>query len=202
MKKFKKLFLIMIVFLLVFETNYSMIKIEICYIEAVFIEKEDNKLKKITRNQMLKMNSELESQHIWDIANRYGYVGRYQLGRLALMDMGYDTIWINQLQNSIYKENNIYKFDLTLFPPNKQDEAILKYLRRIEKYYLSDILKNYVDTEINGVKITKAGILSASFLGFSSVRKFVLSNGKINPSDGNGHTVKDRLKIFENYELI
>jgi len=200
MKKFKKLFLIMSVVLLVFETNYSMTKTDICYEEADTV-KEDN-IKKITRNEMLRMNSELESQHIWNIANRYGYVGRYQLGRLALMDMGYDTIWINQLQNSIYKENNMYKFDLSLFPPHKQNEAILKYIKRIEKYYLGDIIKKYVDTEISGVKITKAGILSASFLGFSSVRKFVLSNGKNNPSDGNGHTVKDRLKMFENYELI
>lgn len=157
---------------------------------------------KINKKQLLYMNSEFESKGIWNIANRFGYIGKYQIGKLALLDMGYDSTWINELQSSIYMENGTYKFDLSLFPPEKQNEAIIKYLKRIENIYLNDIIKKYSNKKIDGIKITKAGILSASFLGFSNVRKFMLSNGKINPADGNGHTIKDRLSHFQNFEMI
>lgn len=170
-------------------------------------------VKIISKDELLKMNSRLESNGKWNVANKYGYMGKYQIGRLALVDLGYDTTWIKELQNSIYfvsdtifrKNDTIvrksYYFDLSLFPPAKQEEVIRKLINKNEKIYLKEHIDKYVGTKVGGVKITKAGILSASFLGFGYVDKFLSSNGKVNPSDANGHSIKDRFKYFENYEL-
>ena len=159
------------------------------------------------------MNSKLESNHKWDVANRYGYLGKYQIGRNALLDLGYDSVWVEQLHQSIYEDSDttiiedvvkirkFYYFDLSLFPKAKQEEAIKKFLAKNEKVYLKKHIKKYVGKEIGGVRITKAGILSASFIGTGYIDKYLSSNGKINLGDGNGHTVKDRLRMFENYEI-
>lgn len=177
------------------------------------IQKEESTIK-ITKKELLKMNSKLESNGKWDVANKYGYMGKYQIGKLALLDLGYDSTWISELQNSIYSVSDttinrkndtiiryFYYFDLSLFPPKKQEEVIHKLLNKNEKVYLKDQIKEYVGKEIDGVKITKAGILSASFLGFDYVDKFLKSGGKVNPADANGHSIKDRMKLFENYEV-
>lgn len=170
-------------------------------------------VKIITKDELLRMNSLLESNGKWNVANKYGYMGKYQIGKLALIDLGYDTAWVNKLQESIYmipdtvftKKDTIvrkfYYFDLTMFPPKKQEEVIKKLLNKNERVYLKDHIEKYVGKEIDGVRITKAGILSASFLGFGYVAKFLSSNGKVNPSDANGHSIKDRMIHFENYEL-
>ena len=176
-------------------------------------ESEECDVKKITLKQLLKMNSKLESNHKWDVANKFGYLGRYQIGKSALLDLGYDTLWVEKVHNSIYvdydttiiddeiKVKKFYYFDLNLFPKAKQEEAIKKFLIKNEKVYLKKHIKKYVGKKIGGVRITKAGILSASFIGTRFIDKYLSSGGKINLRDGNGHSFKQRLKMFENYEL-
>ncbi|MFM2392569.1 MAG: hypothetical protein RLZZ546_546 [Bacteroidota bacterium] len=213
--------LIIIGISLVFIINLFQINLPVEEKGAGMIESEvvdKNKFNKtevkiITKDELLKMNSRLESNGKWNVANKYGYMGKYQIGKLALIDLGYDTAWVNKLQESIYmipdtvftKKDTIvrkfYYFDLTMFPPKKQEEVIKKLLNKNETVYLRKHIKKYVGKEISGVRITKAGILSASFLGFGYVDKFLTSNGKINPSDANGHSIKERFLHFENYEL-
>jgi hypothetical protein len=183
------------------------------YVDNEVCEISEPDIKKISIKELLKMNSKLESNNKWNVANKYGYLGKYQIGRSALLDLGYDSVWVEEIRNSIYsvddtvlvddkiKIRNFYYFDLTLFPPEKQEEVILKLLAKNEKVYLKKHIRKYVGKEVGGVRITKAGILSASFLGFGYVDQYLKSDGKINPADGNGHTIKDRLKRFQNYEL-
>lgn len=161
-----------------------------------------NRLDVITKTEFLHKTAYLESTHCWDCANKYGYVGKYQLGRSAMLDLGYDTVYIDSIQSSIYKDSNsVYKFDTLIFNKKQQLEAIHKFITKNEKVYLKSHISRYVGKEIDGIRITKAGILGASFLGFNKVKKFLNSNGKINPKDKNGHSVKYRLKYFENFEI-
>lgn len=164
-------------------------------------------VKYISIKEMLKINSKIESRGKYNIANKYGYIGKYQIGKLALLDINYDTSWIQKVQESIYSVKDStsgytnYYFDLSLFPPSKQEEAIIKLIKRNEKVYLKKTIEKYVGKTIDDVKITKAGILSASFLGSFNVITFLDTNGENNPTDGFGHTVRDRLEMFQNIEL-
>lgn len=164
----------------------------------------------ISQEEFLEMNSDIESNGDWYVANRFGYLGKYQLGRQALEDVGYEKKWINKLMAShklVFvkgddgKVRKEYTFNKKLFPPHKQEEAIRKYLDKMENHYLKEHIEEYVGREIDGVKITKAGILSASFFGYTKVKAFLNSMGKTNKKDGNGYSIKRRLEVFENCDI-
>jgi hypothetical protein len=217
-KLFKKFYVYVLMLLLCFFIT-DCDKVEVSVQKKIITYKQEDSLIKISKKELLKMNSYFESRCKWNVANKYGYVGKYQIGKLTLIDLGYDINWVNSIQKTIYfisdtiyrKKNGIvvdtnvrkfYYFDVSLFPPSKQEEVIHKLLNKNEKIYLKEHINVYVGKKISGVRITKAGILSASFLGIRYVDYFLKSNGKINPSDANGHSIKDRLKLFEKYEII
>lgn len=158
-------------------------------------------VKYITEDEMLEMNAHIESRNRYDVVNRFGYMGKYQLGELALRDVGYSEKFIRKIKNSIKTVKGERVVNIKVFTPHKQKEAIKKYLDKHENHYLKDEIEKYVGRKINGVKITKAGILSASFLGFKKVREYLKSNGSKIPTDGNGHSIEDRMEVFSNYEL-
>jgi ribosomal protein S18 len=163
--------------------------------------------KYVSMKEWLKLNSDMESNGKWNVANKFGYMGKYQIGKLALLDLGYNEQWIDQVQSSIYyttdtvRNIRFYHFDVALFPPAEQEKAIIRLMERHEKVYLNDVIEKFQGQTVDSVKITKAGILSASFLGFRNVKTFLESNGKINPKDGFGFSVKQRLALFQKIEL-
>lgn len=116
-----------------------------------------------------------------DTINPYGYVGLYQIGRQAAMDVGVDYY---SLMDSVVN-----------------DTAMVRLMRK-NWGYLSDC-HDFVGDTIKGVRITKAGMLAAAHLrGWSYVRAYLKTNGKINGYDRNGVTVEYRLKAFQDiYEI-
>lgn len=167
----------------------------------------DRDVKLINKSQFTKMACEPESRGKYNVANEFGYVGKYQMGRIAFKDIGYSDEWIDSVRASIYSVENskgrkLYYFDTTFFPPAEQEEAICKYFRKIENRYLRKDIEKYVGKTIGGVYITKAGILGASLLGCGYVNKFLDSNGDINPTDAYGTSIKSRLVLFQDFELI
>lgn len=165
-----------------------------------------HEIKIITKEEFKDMNSKLESRGRYNISNRFKYVGKYQFGKIALLELGYDEEWIDSLQSSVYFELNSkgkkrWFFDIKIFPPREQEKAICKYYHKIEKRYMKKDIKKYVGKKIDGVYITKAGIIGASMFGCGNVHKFLESNGNVNFRDGNSVSVKSRLVHFQNVEL-
>lgn len=109
------------------------------------------------------------------------YRGLAQIGRQAAMDANvhYDSLFI----------------------PRWNDTATVR-LARNNWRYLSDCI-GYINDTINGIKITKAGILAAAHLkGHSYVRAYLKTKGRINGKDANGVSVEDRLRVMQDiYEI-
>jgi hypothetical protein len=77
----------------------------------------------------------------------------------------------------------------------------LKTLIRLNLLDLADY-KHFIGVSINGVKITKSGMIAASHLGGAgSLQKYLNSRGKINNEDIFGTSIADYLKKFNNYDL-
>jgi hypothetical protein len=116
------------------------------------------------------------------------YIGKFQFGRLAFKEVG-------------YKINiRAFKTNPSILPEKIQEELFLKYCLANKRYLEKDITK-YSGRVINGVKITKAGMLAAAHLrGYMAVREFLQSNGRVNKVDGNGTSVKDYLAEFQHIE--
>jgi hypothetical protein len=160
----------------------------------------------ITIDSFLSKNAYLESRHRPNIINRYGCIGKYQFQVNSLNELGFKGINTNKIKKSIKRIKDehlgtVLVFDTTHFTEQQQDEVIKEYLFTLEHRYLKQSISRYVGKKIKGVRITKAGILSAGFFGYHKVYEFLSSNGRNNPKDGNGFSVKERLKLFEDVEI-
>jgi len=78
---------------------------------------------------------------------------------------------------------------------------VLKTLIKVNLLILADY-EHFIGDSINGVVITKSGMIAASHLGGAgSLEKFLDSNGKINGTDIFGTSIYDYLKKFRYYDL-
>lgn len=125
-----------------------------------------------------------ESGNNYYAENQFGYVGRYQFGRLALKEVGLSSITKKE-----------FKSNSTL-----QDKAFAALLA-LNKHYLRKHIDKYDGKLVNGILITESGMLAAAHLvGASSVKKYLNSNGKIIRKDGNGVALTSYLKKFSGYD--
>lgn len=124
-----------------------------------------------------------------DKKGKHTYIGGFQFSKKALKDIGMDDITYQQ-----------FKKNPNIFPYEKQVEALNKFMKNNE-YYLRNYL-NYIGQVINGIEITKSGMLAASHLvGQKKVKQFLASKGKIDPMDGNGVKCSTYMKEFSGYDV-
>lgn len=137
------------------------------------------------RNFMKDIGSS-ESSNRWNI-KKGQYLGYFQLGRVALEDIGVD-----------YDKLNKKKF---LNNREMQTDCFVQLLKNNKKY-LRDVLDEWQGKTINGIKVTESGVLAAAHLiGYKNVKKFFSSDGEIIAKDGNGVPLTDYLKKFAGYKL-
>ena len=124
-----------------------------------------------------------ESNGLYKIVNSYGYIGKYQFGKLALRSIG------------------IYDSEEFLNDPLLQEKAFDALIAK-NKWILRDEIKAFVGKRINGVRITESGILAAAHLGGAgSVRKFLKSNGINGFKDGFGTSIVSYMKKFSGFDV-
>jgi len=132
-----------------------------------------------------------ESSHRWKIINKYGYIGKYQFGKEALDAIGYNEVTVGKFVTSP-KE---------IFPPSKQDSAFYKLCLHNWSIYNNKNL-NFVGKKINGIEITKSGLLAAMHLsGVYGTIHYLRSGGEYIPKDGFGTTIEEYLKLFSDHSV-
>jgi len=123
-----------------------------------------------------------ESQGLYKLVNRYGYMGKYQFGKSALRALG--------ITNTKDFLNN----------PHLQERAFKALLSK-NKWELRKEISQFEGKVIKGVKITESGLLAAAHLaGAGSVKAFLKSNGKNGFRDGFGTSLKSYIKKFGGYD--
>lgn len=130
-----------------------------------------------------------ESGNNWLSVNQIGCFGEWQFGESTLKYLGYRKITLKKFQ--AHPE---------IFPREVQLKA-LKTLIKINLMILMDY-EHFIGDSINGVVITKSGMIAASHLGGAgSLQKYLDSNGRINKKDAFGTSIYDYLKRFSYYNL-
>lgn len=123
-----------------------------------------------------------ESQGLYKLVNRFGYMGKYQFGKTALRAMG--------IKDSKEFLNN----------PRLQERAFKALLSK-NKWELRREIARYEGKTINGVLITESGLLAAAHLGgANSVKSFLKSKGKRGFRDGFGTSLRSYIKKFGGYD--
>lgn len=131
-----------------------------------------------------------ESRNNWKAINQIGAIGEFQFIGSTLKKLGYEEITANK-----FKQNP------EIFPPELQRRVLQTLIQSN-----INIMKRYIDTyqgrKINGVLITKAGIIAACHLaGPGGVMKYLKSNGLENAADINGANVERYMRNYQAYNL-
>jgi len=139
-----------------------------------------------------------ESGNNWMAINTFNYLGEFQFGKSALQRVGFGHI-----------TPEAFKKDPSIFPRELQIEALKSLVlcneidlnRKVSEF--SDVrYVDYIGQIINGIYITKGGLLAGMHLGgLGGIKIFLLSNGKVDAQDGYGTKVSDYIKEFSIYHL-
>ena len=139
-----------------------------------------------------------ESSNRYDIVNRFGYMGRYQMGKLALREAGFmneDGSW-TPLANSY----GIYSKEDFLNCPAGQDAAVRAYHARTYYYIKVLDLQKYVGTVYCGIPVTESGLLAACHLvGVVGIKKGLETGQHV--YDGNNVSASVYMELFAGYDI-
>lgn len=139
-----------------------------------------------------------ESSDRYDVKNRFGYLGRYQMGEIALKDAGFldsDGEW-TALANSygICSESDF------LQSPEGQEAAIRAYHAKLCHYIRTYGLDAYVGASYCGVEVTESGLLAACHLVGAKSMKAALQNDEM-VYDGNQTPASEYMERFAGYDI-
>lgn len=189
----KRVFLLLTASVFYLHTSSSHISLtEDKRIEAasLLLEQIEEKRRMLEWERFLAHLAFSESTNNPDTMNTLGYIGKYQFGRAALKDIGFDVDFDEFRTNPS-----------GVFPEEVQDLAIEAWFERNERLLRNEI-ERYSGTIVNGTPVTKAGILAASHLGgVGGVRRFFRTAGAYNPSDAYGTSISKYMKKFSSFDI-
>lgn len=139
-----------------------------------------------------------ESSDNYAAVNRFHYMGRYQLGSLALQDIGFQDQ--NGAWTDLAKSYGISSEQDFLNAPDAQDAIVTIYHKRLCSYIRANDLDDYIGTTYCGVKVTKSGLLAACHLvGIGSLIRGLESGQAV--YDGNGVSAAEYMELFAGYNI-
>lgn len=140
------------------------------------------------------------------MVNPYKYVGLFQMGEAALQDAGYykgdNTPKTNDWTGAFTGKNGINSLADLKANPDAQVAAVVAFENAQWKQIQALGLDNAIGQTINGVLITKSGLLAGAHLvGVGGLQKFINSNGAVVPVDGNGTAISQYISQFGGYTI-
>ena len=124
-----------------------------------------------------------ESSNRYDVVNKFGYMGKYQFGKATLKGLGYKN-----LNRKTFLKDSVLQ------------EQVMEELLVHNSKVLRRQIKKYEGKIVNGVYVTKSGILAAAHLaGPSNVKKWLRNGTRF--EDGLGTRLRTYIKKFSGYKL-
>lgn len=145
---------------------------------------------------------ERESGGDYGVVNSYGYLGKYQFGELALIDVGYytaDGTAANDFRNGYWTgKNGIDSTSGFLADAGAQEQAIRAYMK-LQWTYLGET-QRFAGQTIGGLKLTESGLLAgAHLLGAGAVTAFLEAGAVGPPADAYGTAITEYMTLFAGY---
>ena len=143
-------------------------------------------------------------------ANTLGYLGMYQMGEIAMVDVkwyketppnetsknDWTGAWLTGAQNNAVSSKGTF-----LGNAPAQNVSIKIYYDNTWKYIKNLHLNDYEGQIIDGEVITRSGLLAGwHLLGGVGLKKFLQSNGTDVPSDAYGTLISEYVTKFGGYD--
>jgi hypothetical protein len=136
-----------------------------------------------------------ESSGDYKAKNKLGYLGKYQFGKLALIDAGYKDKKGNWTGKDGVKSEEDF-----LNNKEAQENAMDKYTGLQRKYLRRHGASKFIGKEFKGVPITESGLVAAAHLvGAKKLSKSLKKDE--DPKDAFGTPATEYLKKFSGYDL-
>jgi Ca2+-binding RTX toxin-like protein len=143
-----------------------------------------------------------ESSNIYNKENSLGYIGKYQFGESALIDIGYyvaDGTSKNDWIGNWTLASGVSSKTVFLNNNNAQEAAIIDYM--VKQWSYLNSVKQYEGQILNGVKITISGMLAGAHLvGNGGEKQYLNSGGDFVPVDGNKTPITKYMQQFSGYD--
>ncbi len=147
-----------------------------------------------------------ESGGNYNAINKFGYIGKYQMGEMALVDAGYykkaSRRYNNDWTGQFTGRDGVCSVEGFLSNHSAQENAQFAFKKKQWGYLKALGADKYCGQIINGYKITPSGLLAGAHLkGAGSVMQYLKSGGKCIQKDGFGTSVESYIKRFSDYDV-
>ena len=146
-----------------------------------------------------------ESSGNYKAKNRYGYLGKYQMGESAMVDAGYykpKRNYNNDWSGQFTGKDGVYSVEDFLNNKQAQENAQKAFKQAPWRYLQNTGATKYLGQTINGIKITPAALLGGAHIGgHVKVGDYVRSGGEIDGKDANGVPVSEYMRRFQDYDV-
>lgn len=147
-----------------------------------------------------------ESGGNYGAVNKYGYLGKYQMGEGALADTGYykgrSKGNLQEWQGQFTGKDNVYSKDDYLKNHRAQDNAMQENVKKQWNYAKAFGYDKSVGSKINGIEVTPSGLLAGMHLiGSGGVGNYLKNHGQKKVVDGFNTDVEEYIKKFGDYDV-
>ena len=159
-----------------------------------------------TLQQFLNDLGTRESGGNYKAVNKYGYLGKYQMGEAALIDAGYykknSRCYNNDWTGEFFGKDGVKTVQDFLNSPKAQENAQIIFKKKQWGYLKAVGAHNYSGLVIKGILITPSGLLAGAHLkGAGCVINYLKSRGIDNSKDAFGTSIESYIKQFAGYDV-
>lgn len=130
-----------------------------------------------------------ESSNNYQAVNQLGYLGKYQMGGMALQDIGY-----KDAQGNWTGKNGINSPQDFLASPSVQEQAQMELMDKQDSYISNYGTDKFIGTIFQGIPVTQEGLRAASHLVGAKAVDNMLRTGEV-PQDANGVKAIEYLQL-------
>lgn len=148
----------------------------------------------------------LESGGNYGAVNTLNFIGAYQFGEAALIDLGYvrrdNNLYDNNFSGGFTGKHGIRSVNDFLKNHQVQDKAAEAWMELMWKYIKADGLERYAWRKVGDVDLTPSGMLAAThLLGSGALKSFVRSKGRNDLRDPYGMPLTQYINALAGYDI-
>lgn len=147
-----------------------------------------------------------ESRGNYRAVNSLNFIGAYQFGEAAMIDLGYvrrdGDPYDNNYGGGFTGKHGIRSVKDFLNNREVQDRAAQAWMRMMWKYIQADGLARHAWTDVGNVQMSPSGMLAAThLLGTGALKEFIRSGGRANIRDPYGMPLVTYIKQLDGYDI-